>query len=164
MSKLKAWCVFALCSSFLIALDLWLKHWAAVNLQNQPPRGLVPGLLGLTFLENPGAAFGLFAGFDWGRYVLSIVSILLMIGILWYYSHIPLEKRFWFIRVPLILIFAGGIGNLFDRITLGAVRDMLQFLFIYFPIFNLADVYVTVGAFSLIFITVFIVKDAPLLS
>ena len=144
--------------------DLWLKHWAAVNLQNQPPRDVVPGLLGLTYLENPGAAFGLFSGFAWGRVVLSIVSIILMIGILWYYSRIPTEKRFWFVRVPLILIFAGGVGNLIDRLALGAVRDMLQFLFIEFPIFNLADVYVTTGAFSLIFVTLFVVKDAPYLS
>ena len=164
MSKPKSWGVFVLCSGVLIALDLWLKHWAAVNLQNQPPRGLIPGLLGLTYLENPGAAFGLFAGFAWGRLVLSVVSILLMIGILWYYNRIPVEKRFWFLRVPLILIFAGGAGNLFDRLAFGAVRDMLQFLFIDFPVFNLADVYVTTGAFSLIFITIFVVKDAPYLS
>ena len=161
MSKLKSWGIFILCSGVLIALDLWLKHWAAANLQNQPPRGLVPGLIGLTYLENPGAAFGLFAGFAWGRVVLSVVSILLMVGILWYYSRIPTEKRFWFIRAPLILIFAGGVGNLIDRLALGVVRDMLQFLFINFPIFNLADVYVTVGAFSFMFVTLFIVKDAP---
>ena len=164
MSKLKNWCVFALAAGSLIALDLLLKHWAAVNLQNQPPRTLIPGLLGLTYLVNPGAAFGILGGFAWGRYVLSVVSIVLMIAILWYYNHIPAEKRFWFIRIPLILIFAGGVGNLIDRLALGAVRDMLQFLFINFPIFNLADVYVTIGAFCLIFVTLFIVKDAPLLS
>ena len=164
MSKSKSWVIFVLCSGVLVVFDLWLKYWAAGNLQNQPPRGLIPGLLGLTYLENPGAAFGLLAGFAWGRYVLSIVSIVLMIGILWYYNRIPMEKRFWFIRVPLVLIFAGGVGNLVDRLAFGAVRDMLQFLFVNFPIFNLADVYVTVGAFSLIFITIFIVKDAPYLS
>ena len=164
MSKLKSFGIFTLCSGILIAFDLWLKHWAAVNLQHQPPRDLVPGLLGLMYLENPGAAFGLFAGFAWGRVVLSVVSILLMVCILWYYNHIPTEKRFWFIRVPLILIFAGGVGNLIDRLALGVVRDMLQFLFINFPIFNLADVYVTIGAFSFMFVTLFIVKDAPFFS
>ena len=162
MSKLKSWGIFAVCASLLLALDLWLKHWAAVNLQNQPPRDLVSGLLGLTYLENPGAAFGLFAGAAWGRLVLSIVSIMLMVGILWYYHRIPGEKRFWFVRIPLILIFAGGVGNLADRLTLGAVRDMLEFLFVNFPIFNLADVYVTVGAFSFCFVALFVVKDIPL--
>ena len=164
MNKFKGFVIFTFFSGLLIGLDLWLKHWAAVNLQNQPPRVLVPGLLGLTYLENPGAAFGLFAGFDWGRLVLSIISILLMIGILWYYSRIPTEKRFWFIRVPLILIFAGGMGNLVDRLARGAVRDMLEFLFINFPVWNLADAYVTIGAFSFIFVTLFIVKDAPYFS
>ena len=164
MSKFKIWAIFALSSGVLIGLDLWLKHWAAVNLQNQPPTDLVPGFLGLTFLKNPGAAFGLFAGLAWARIFLSVVSIIAMICLIWYYSRIPTEKRFWFIRVPLILIFAGGIGNLFDRLVFGWVRDMLQFLFITFPVFNLADVYVTVGAFGLIFVTFFIVKDAPYLS
>ena len=162
MNKYKSLGIFALFTGVLVALDLWLKHWAVDNLQNQPPRDLVPGLLGLTYLENPGAAFGLFAGFAWGRLVLTIVPMLLMIGILWYYNRIPNEKRFWFIRVPLILIFAGGVGNLADRLVRGAVRDMLEFLFIDFPVFNLADVYVTVGAFGFIFVTLFVVKDAPL--
>ena len=164
MSRFKSWSIFVFCSGVLVALDLWLKHWAAVNLQNQPPRSLIPGFIGLTYIENPGAAFGLFAGFAWGRYVLSVASFFFMIGILWYFNRIPKEKRFWFIRVPLILIFAGGMGNLFDRLAFGAVRDMLRFLFINFPIFNLADVYVTVGAFGFMFVTLFIVKDAPLFS
>ena len=165
MSKFKIWAIFALSSGVLIALDLWLKHWAAANLQeNQPPGEVIPGFLGVTFLENPGAAFGLFAGMAWARVFLSAVSIILMICLIWYYSRIPMEKRFWLIRVPIILIFAGGMGNLFDRLTLGAVRDMLQFMFINFAVFNLADVYVTIGTFSLIFITIFIVKDAPYLS
>ena len=162
MNKKAGWIVFILCTGVFLALDLWLKHWAAVNLQNQPPREVVPGFLGLTFLENPGAAFGILAGAAWGRVVLLIISTALMVGILWYYHRIPTEKRFWFIRIPLILIFAGGVGNLIDRLFLGAVRDMLEFLFINFPIFNLADVFVTVGAFSFCFFALFVVKDVPL--
>ena len=163
MSKYKSWGIFAVFTGVLLAFDLWLKHWAAVNLQNQPPRDLVSGFLGLTYLENPGAAFGLLGGFAWGRPVLSIVAIILMIGLLWFYNRLPDEKRFWFVRVPIIMVFAGGVGNLVDRLTLGVVRDMLEFLFITFPIFNLADVYVTFGALSFCFIALFVVKDIPLL-
>ena len=161
-SRLTSWCVFGVSTSVLIALDLLLKQWAAANLMGQPPRVLVPGFLGLTYHENPGAAFGFLAGAAQGRVFLTIFSILLMAAILAYYHILPNEKRFLFLRIPLILIFAGGTGNLIDRITLGAVRDMLAFLFINFPIFNLADVYVTAGAFSFVFAVLLVVKDAPL--
>ena len=57
------------------------------------------------------------------------------------------------------MIFAGGAGNLFDRLTLGAVRDMLEFLFMNFAIFNLADVFVVSGIISLAVFEIFIVKN-----
>lgn len=143
----------------LLALDLWLKGWAAANLQGQPSRVLIPGLLGLTYTRNTGAAFGLGAGFEWSRWVLTIVKIVLMGGLLWFYNRLPQENRLWLVRIPIILILAGGIGNLFDRIAFGYVRDMLAFLFINFPIFNLADVFVVIGVFLGGFVMLFLVKD-----
>jgi len=149
-------------TAVLLGLDLLLKSWAVDNLMGQPERVLVPGLLGLTFTRNAGAAFGLLGNFEWGRWVLTILKIALMFGLLWYYHcRIPLEKRFWAVRIPAILIFAGGLGNLFDRIIFGYVRDMLAFLFINFPIFNLADVYVVAGCFLGAFVMMFVVKDFP---
>ena len=144
-----------------MALDLWLKSWADANLQGQPVRNLIPGILGLTYTRNTGAAFGFLAGFEWGRWVLTVVKIVLMAGLLWFFHRLPHEKRFWLIRIPVILIFAGGVGNLFDRVSLGYVRDMLAFLFVNFPIFNLADVYVVAGCFLGAFIMFFVVKDFP---
>ena len=146
-------------TAVLLALDLWLKSWAAANLMGQPNRDLIPGFLGLTYTRNTGAAFGLLANFDWGRWVLILVKIVLMGGLLWFYNRLPQEKRFWLIRIPIILIFAGGVGNLFDRIAFGYVRDMLAFLFVNFPIFNLADVYVVAGAFLGAFVLLFVIKD-----
>ena len=162
MSKYVNWCVFVFIALILIILDLLLKQWAAASIPGRGPVVLVPGVLGLTFLRNPGAAFGLLAGFEWGRTVLSISSALLMVAIVWYYSKIPSGKKYWFIRVPIILIFAGGLGNLIDRLMFGYVRDMLEFLFIRFAIFNLADVYVTVGVFGFAVFGLFVVKDIPL--
>ena len=160
MSRLKTWTIFGLSVAILIALDLWLKHWAAANLPGEP-RTLIPGFLGLRYLENPGAAFGFLAGTDSGRWILTTLNLVILGGLLWYYNRLPLEKRLWWMRVPIIFVVAGGIGNLIDRIALGIVRDMLEFQFISFPIFNLADVYVTGGVFALIFVVLFIVKDVP---
>ena len=161
-SKLTSWGILLVAAAVLLVLDLWLKSWAAANLLGQPSRDLIPGFLGLTYTRNTGAAFGLFAGFEWGRWVLTVVKIVLMAGLLWVYHRLPAERKYWLLRTPIILIFAGGIGNLYDRMAFGYVRDMLAFLFVNFPIFNLADVYVTTGAFFGAFIILFVVKDVKL--
>jgi len=164
MSKTKQWAIFAITVAILLALDLWLKTWAAATLQWQPGRDIIPGFLGLTYTRNTGAAFGLFANTAWGRWVLAIFKFVIMGGLLWVYYYLskrPMQKRLWFIRVPIILIFTGGVGNLVDRIAFGYVRDMLAFLFINFPIFNLADVYVVAGCFLGMFVMLFVVKDFP---
>jgi signal peptidase II len=160
--RVKTLAILIILSAIFLALDLWLKSWAAANLQNQADRILINGFLGLTYTRNTGAAFGLGAGFEWSRWVLSGVKIILMGGILWFYSRLPSEKRFWLLRIPLILVFAGGLGNLIDRILFGYVRDMLAFLFIDFPIFNLADVYVVTGVFLSAFVVFFVIKDVQL--
>jgi len=164
MSKTKQWAIFAITVAVLLALDLWLKSWAATNLQWQPSRDIIPGFLGLTYTRNTGAAFGLLANAEWGRWVLTIFKFVIMGGLLWVYYYLsksPIQKRLWLIRIPVILIFAGGVGNLVDRMAFGYVRDMLEFLFINFPIFNLADIYVVVGCFLGMFVMLFVVKDFP---
>jgi len=163
MSKPGVWATFIASSAVLVALDLLLKVWAQANLMGQPPREIIPGILGLTYYKNPGAAFGFLANATWGRAVLTVVVIILLIAIILYYWKIPLERRGWFVRVPLIFVFAGGLGNLIDRIAIGAVRDMLEFLFINFAIFNLADVFVTGGIFTLLFFNLVVFKDFPYL-
>jgi len=159
MNRIKAWLIFVIGAGVLVALDLWLKSWAQSNLQGGLPRDFIPGILGLTYYENPGAAFGFLGGFEWSQWILSAVKIVILLVLLWYYNRLPMEKKYWLTRVPLILIFAGGVGNLIDRVSLGVVRDMLEFLFMNFAIFNLADVFVVAGVFSLLIFEIFVVKD-----
>lgn len=154
-----AWLTLLVATAILLALDLILKSWASANLMGQPSRDLIPGILGLTFTRNTGAAFGILGNFSWGRWVLTGLKIVLMLGILWYYDYLPYTKKHWLLRIPLILILAGGLGNLFDRVAFGYVRDMLAFLFFNFPIFNLADIFVTVGCFVGAFVMLFVIKD-----
>jgi len=155
-----------LCYSFgalvLVVLDQWLKLWAVSNLQSQPGRSFIPGILYLTYLENTGAAFGFLSGFGGAQWFLSIYKIAILIAALVYFFKLPYEKRFLWLRIPLVLIMTGGIGNLIDRVRMGFVIDMLEFGFINFPIFNLADIYVTVGASLFVLMVIFAVKDAPL--
>jgi len=149
-------------AAILVTLDQLVKLWAIAHLQGQPERPLIQGFLHLTYLENTGAAFGLMAGFGGAQFVLSVVKVIFMLLAVVYFTKLPYESRFAFVRIPLVMIIAGGIGNLIDRVRLGFVVDMLAFRFIDFPVFNIADIYVTVGAFLFVFIVLFIVKDAPL--
>ncbi|MCL2377839.1 MAG: signal peptidase II [Defluviitaleaceae bacterium] len=153
--------IYGLCAAILVTLDQLVKLWAIANLQGQPERPLIQGFLHLTYLENTGAAFGLLAGFSGAQLVLSVFKLIFMGLAIAYFALLPPETRFNFVRIPIVMIFAGGVGNLIDRVRFGFVVDMLAFRFIDFPIFNIADIYVTVGAFLFVFIVLFIVKDVP---
>ncbi|MCL2203627.1 MAG: signal peptidase II [Defluviitaleaceae bacterium] len=159
--KFFSWWPFLFFSAILIALDQWLKIWSSANLAGQPRRAVVDGVLGLTYFHNRGAAFGLLSDREWGRWVITVLVIVLLAGVAWYYGRLPTERKLWWVRAPLILIFAGGLGNLIDRFRLGYVVDMLEFLFVNFAIFNLADVFVTVGAFSMVLVVMLMGKKAP---
>jgi len=155
--------IYGLGAMILITLDQLVKLWAIANLQGQPERPLIQGFLHLIYVENTGAAFGFLADFGGAQVLLSVVKVVFMVLIVMYFAILPQKARFTFIRVPIAMIFAGGVGNLIDRIRLGFVVDMFAFRFIDFPVFNVADIYVTVGVFVLFFTLLFVVKDAPLL-
>jgi signal peptidase II len=81
--------------------------------------------------------------------------------LLYYEFKIPHNKQNLWLRIPMVLIFAGGLGNFIDRLLVGYVVDMFEFLFISFPIFNVADILVVTGTFVYAFATIFILKDNP---
>jgi len=156
--------VYGISAVILVTLDQLVKLWAIQSLQGQPERPLVQGFLHFIYVENTGAAFGLMAGFGGAQVVLSVIKVAFLVLAIVYFAMLPLEKRFNFVRIPLVMIFAGGVGNLIDRIRLGFVVDMLAFRFINFPVFNVADIYVTVGVFVFFIVLLFVIKDAPLFS
>jgi len=163
----KIWIVFIVTTLVLLALDLWLKYWAQNSLVDEfgrsQNRALFGNLLGLTYVRNTGAFFGFLGGFEWARIVLSVLKFLILGALVVYYAWLPREPKMWFLRVPILLIFVGGLGNLYDRLRFGYVRDMLDFTWWEgFAIFNLADVFVTTGVFALIVFVLFVVRDIPM--
>ena len=156
--------VYGLSAVILITLDQLVKLWAIANLQGQPERPLIQGFLHLAYVENTGAAFGLLAGFGGAQLVLSAVKFIVLVMAIVYFAKLPLDPRFTLVRIPLVMIFAGGVGNLIDRVRLSFVVDMFAFRFIDFPVFNVADIYVTTGAVLFAVIVLFVVKDTPFFS
>lgn len=128
-----------------VLCDQLLKNWVINTLPLHQVISVIPHVLSLTYLRNEGAAYSLFQE----RHVLLIViTAVVLMMVAWYLvRHIrdalPLV-------IGLSLVLTGGIGNLMDRLRLGYVVDMFQLEFVRFPVFNLADGILTLGACSLI--------------
>lgn len=137
---------------FLVGLDQWVKYWAETSLQTMGDISLWSGVFHLAYVENRGAAFGMMQGKQW---FFIIVTVVVLGGILWYWRKIPINKTGLWMKVALVLVISGAIGNLIDRVWLNYVRDMFYFILIDFPVFNVADICVVVGVILLIPIILF---------
>jgi len=161
--KIKAQLIkFAFCISIiaiLVVLDQLTKAWAINALQGKEDIVIWEGVFQLHYLENRGIAFGLFQGKQW---IFAIFTVFILILIAFVLGKMKMTKRFIPAFVVIILLSAGAIGNLIDRVALNYVVDFLYFSLIDFPIFNVADCYVTVSCF-LIFVLLFIYKEEELL-
>lgn len=129
------------------------KYYAADLLRDAGSVPFVPGVLSLRYHENSGAAWGILADHRWVFMSVSVVAILAIIG---YMVYTRKEKKDVFLRLALPLFLGGGIGNMIDRVRFGYVVDFLEFDFIDFPIFNVADSCVTVAA---VLVLIYLVRD-----
>ena len=138
--------LMALFAAGAVALDQWTK---ALTVASIPLHSRVPfwdGLFHFTYLQNTGAAFSSFQGQQWLFALIFAVFTLLRVVELRKNSmgFRPLER--WCI----VAIWAGGLGNMIDRVRLGYVVDMIEVEFIRFPVFNVADCFITCGCVLLI--------------
>lgn len=155
--KIKNICFELVFLAILIILDQATKSWASANLDEDLI--LWQGVLVLHYLENTGAAFSLLTGQMLLFYILTPILCLL---ILVFYSKIPFFKRFYPLRLVSVALFAGAIGNFIDRVRLKYVVDFIYFSLIDFPVFNVADIYVTVSVALLVILVMFYYKDEEL--
>lgn len=131
---------FPLWIAVLIGLDQLVKEWTVANIELDTVRDFVPGFMSLAYLRNYGAAYSILQNQQW---FFTIVTIIVMVGLVWYFIK-QINGSFW-ILFSLSLIMAGGLGNFIDRVRLGYVVDMFHLDFINFPVFNVADICLTVG-------------------
>lgn len=120
---------------------------------------LVEGFMDLTFVENRGVAFGMFSGQRW--FILLLTGVI-AVGLIWFYMTMPKKKEYFPLRVSLVLVLSGAIGNIIDRLFRGYVVDFFEFTFFEWPVFNVADIYVVVGVILLALMILFVVKDEDL--
>ena len=131
--------------ALLVLLDQVTKYLARVNLTAGKHYNLIRGVMGLCYTENTGAAFSSFSN---STNLLTIVSAMLVL-VLAAYLLVNRREEERFIRVPVLLILSGGIGNLIDRALRNSVTDFFELEFIRFAVFNVADVLISGGALLL---------------
>lgn len=146
-------------TAFLLFLDQFTKYLATTHLKNGNSIILIKDVFQLHYLENRGAAFGMFQG---GKVIFIIITLLLVAAMTYTYWRCPMEKRYVWIRVIIIFLMAGAFGNLIDRIRLNYVVDFFYFELIDFPIFNVADIYVSCCMVALLILFLFYYKEEDL--
>ncbi|KXL52452.1 lipoprotein signal peptidase [Anaerotignum neopropionicum] len=150
------WFIPAIAMVILIGLDQAAKYFALINLKPIGSTVLAEGILNLTFVENRGVAFGMFSGQRW--FILLLTGVITIV-LVYYYGKLPKTREYKFVRMAMVLILAGAIGNMIDRVFRGYVVDFFEFGFIRFPVFNVADIFVVVGVFILAFLILFVIKE-----
>lgn len=143
----------------LIAVDQLTKYLAVQQLKDKPAYIILDGILELNYLENKGAAFGMLQN----QKVFFIFVAIVILGVIAYVLFkTPDHKKYRALHVLLSLIAAGAIGNMIDRIRLDYVVDFIYIVLINFPIFNVADIYVTFATAILVLMLLFVYKEQDL--
>lgn len=143
----------------LVLVDQYTKNLAVIHLKDQPAFNIISGVLELNYLENKGAAFGMLQN----QKAFFIFVAFVILGVIGYVLYkMPDEKKYRVLHVLLSLIAAGAIGNMIDRMRLDYVVDFIYFVLINFPIFNVADIYVSVSTAALVILLLFVYKESDL--
>ncbi len=133
-------------SAAVVLVDQLSKAWVQGNISLYEKIAVVPNLFGLTYVQNTGAAFSAFQGMQWLFVAVFVLFTLVIAWELW-------KKKLPFTTLErwcIAAIYGGGLGNLIDRLRFGYVVDMIEVEFIRFPVFNVADCFITCGCILLL--------------
>ena len=140
----------------LVILDQITKWQALTKLKPIKNTVVIKGFLDFTFVENRGAAFGILSG---KRVFFILLTVVVAAGIIYSFYKLPKTREYNWLKCGLVLVLSGAIGNVIDRAVRGYVVDFLEVTFIKWPVFNLADIYVVIGACFILFLSLFVIKE-----
>ena len=145
----------AVIAAAIVGLDQWTKALTlAADRAGSLPSESILGIFHITHTENDGAIWGILGGQTW-LFILIMVLFLVVLGVMIWRKW--LTKKFeW---ICLAAIAGGGIGNMIDRLVSGSVTDMIKFDFVEFPVFNVADCFITVGCIALLVYILFFDRE-----
>ena len=140
----------------IIAADQSSKYWVVNNIGLTDSFTVIPKVIDFVYVKNTGAAFSFLSDKTYGIVILSVISVVFCIGVI--FSMIKYKPKNKLLNISLALMISGAIGNLIDRIARGYVIDFIETTFIKFPVFNVADIAITVGAVMVIIYILFFDK------
>lgn len=140
----------------LVAIDQITKQLALKNLAGKAPVDIIKNVLQLTYLRNDGAAWGIFSGKQW---FFIILTVALMILIMYILIRMPFTRKYLPLRIIVETLMAGALGNFIDRVANGYVHDFIYFKIIDFPVFNFADICVSLSMIALVIMILFKFKN-----
>ena len=146
--------MFFIIAAVLVAIDQISKFLTVKFLRPIESIEVIKGIFSLTYVENRGAAFGILQNARWIFIIATIIAIICMV--VYKIKYKPTEKT---VNIALCLVLSGAVGNMIDRIMHGFVVDMLEVTFIDYPVFNVADCFVVIGAILLAIYILFIYKE-----
>lgn len=152
----KNFIIFFICVAGLVLIDQLTKIAAASALKGGGEFIVIKGFLRFSYVENRGAAWGMMQG---AGIFFIILTIAIMALVIYFITRIPKGSRYVPLLIVAILLFAGGLGNLIDRIGLKYVRDFIDFYGVGFPVFNIADVCVSVAVIMLVILLIFVYRE-----
>ena len=146
----------------LIALDQWTKSLAVQHLAFQQPIAVIPGFWNWMLTHNTGAAFSFLAGASgWQHWLFTLIAIVVSTVLIVWLARVP--RGDWRSALPFAMIVAGALGNVVDRLRLGYVIDFIQWYWrdFYWPVFNIADSSLVVGASLMVLLSMFSKEKTP---
>lgn len=157
MSKQSRWKVIkAAIILALVAVDIIVKVIVEKSLAENQSLKVIPGVINFTYVKNTGAAFSMFSNATIWLIVFSII----LIAVIVFFEFKVKNGNGWY-DAGFCLVMAGAIGNLYDRIFKGAVRDFIELAFMKFGIFNVADIMLTVGVICYFVFIIFYSEKKP---
>lgn len=151
-----------LCAVVLIIIDQISKYYARLLFMDGDSCLIIPNILRFVFHDNTGAMWGIFSDSPHSVLYLTIITLVILSIMIIVYFRIPDDKKYAPLLWVVVFVFAGAIGNLIDRICFNYVTDFIKTEFIDFPVFNIADCYITVSVFVLCYLILFKYSDNDL--
>lgn len=150
------------CAVVLIIIDQLTKYFARTSFSDGSDYLFIPKIIRFVLHKNTGAMWGIFSDTKNSVIYLTLATVIILSLILFVYFHIPDTKKYTPLLWIIVFVFSGAIGNLIDRIFLQYVTDFICTEFINFPVFNVADCYITVSVFVLCYLILFHYTDSDL--
>lgn len=150
--KTKIFILPILVIGLLTALDQLTKFIIISNFELYESKPVIENIFAITYVRNTGIAWGMFKG---NRIIFLILTIIALLFSFRFYYNVYDKRKYIPIRICIVLLISGALGNMLDRIRLGYVVDFLSFELINFPVFNVADIMVVISIFLLFILIIF---------